>query len=88
MLIPLLKGCHTEEEKEKRKQVIRSSREFIVLLISILKDRYETIERKGRKEEDYQSEGWVFLQAFRNGKIAELEEIVELLLSAIDKDKK
>lgn len=87
MQVALFKGCTTQEEKDKRRQMVKSSRDFIILLISILKDRHEVIERKGRKEEDYQSDSWVFLQAFRNGKVAELEEIADLLISAIDKDK-
>jgi hypothetical protein len=73
-----LKGCKDSEEKKKREDLIRNSVQFATLFLSILQDRYETIERKGMREEDYSDQNWVFLQAFRNGKLAELTELAEL----------
>jgi hypothetical protein len=73
-----LKGCNTQEEKKKREELVRNNIAFASLFLSILQDRYETIERKGMKEEDYSSKDWVFLQAFRNGKLAELTELADL----------
>lgn len=71
--------CKTQKEKEDRRQLLASSRSFINVLGRILLTRLETVERKGFREEDYADAGWVTLQAFRNGKIAELTEILNLL---------
>lgn len=73
-----LKGCKNPEEKKKREELIRNSVQFASLFLSILQDRFETIERKGFREDDYEDSNWVFLQAFRNGKLAELTELADL----------
>lgn len=73
-----LKGCTTPEEKKERETLVRNNIAFAGLFLSILRDRYETIDRKGFREEDYGDSNWVFLQAFRNGKLAELTELAEL----------
>ena len=72
------KGCITPEEKEARETLIRNSTAFSTLLLQVLQDKYDTIERKGFKEDDYADSGWTFLQAFRNGKLAEIDEIASL----------
>lgn len=73
-----LKGCKTPEDKKQREELIRNSVQFATLFLSLLQDRFETIERKGFREEDYGESNWVFLQAFRNGKMAELTELADL----------
>lgn len=73
-----LKGCTTPEDKKKREELVRNSVQFASLFLSILQDRFETIERKGLREDDYSDSNWVFLQAFRNGKLAELTELADL----------
>lgn len=70
--------CKTREEKEARESLIRNSTAFATVLLRILSDQYETIEKKGLKESDYEDSNWVFLQAFRNGKLAALTELAEL----------
>jgi hypothetical protein len=74
-----LQGCRTPEEKEARKLMLYGSRSSLLLLLKILGDRYDTIEKKGLREEDYADTGWITLQAFRNGRIAELTELADLL---------
>lgn len=73
-----LKGCQTEEEKIARAELVRNSVQFAALLLSIYRDRAEAIDRKGLREDDYADTGWVTLQAFRNGRLAELTELAEL----------
>lgn len=73
-----LKGCKTDEEKLERAEFIRNNVQFATLFLSILSDRYESIDRKGLKEEDYAENGWMTLQAFRNGRLAELTELGDL----------
>lgn len=73
-----LKGCNTPEEKKAREDLVRNNIAFAGLFLSILRDRYESIDRKGLREEDYGDQNWVFLQAFRNGKLAELTELADL----------
>lgn len=72
------KGCATPDQKADRENLIRNSTAFAGLLLSILQDRFETVERKGYRESDYEDSNWVFLQAFRNGKLAELTDLAEL----------
>jgi hypothetical protein len=73
-----LKGATTQEEKEKREVLLRNSTAQFTLLLQVLQDRFESIERKGFREEDYSDQNWVFLQAFRNGQLAMLTDIAEL----------
>jgi hypothetical protein len=80
------KGCRTDEEKRNREEFIRNSTQICSLFLSILQDRYELVERRGFKEEDYAEAGWVTLQAFRNGKLAELNDLGELF-SFLNPDK-
>lgn len=75
---PWYRGCKTEEEKAQRELLVRNSTAFATLLLGMLEDRYNAIDRKGFREEDYGDSNWVFLQAFRNGKLAELTEISDL----------
>ena len=72
------RGCTTPEEKEARDFLVRNNTLLFTLFLSILRAKAETIEKKGYKEEDYEDSNWVFLQAFRNGKMAQLDEIAEL----------
>lgn len=71
-------GCKTQEEKEAREALVRNSTAFASILLKILSEKYETVDRKGLKEEDYADSNWVFAQAFRNGKLAALTETAEL----------
>lgn len=73
-----LKGCQSPEDKASREQLIRNSVQFSTLLMAVLGDKYNQIERKGLREEDYSDTSWMTLQAFRNGKMAMLEEILDL----------
>lgn len=70
--------CKSAEEKEARENLIRNSTAFATVLLRVLSEQYETIEKKGLRESDYEDSNWVFKQAFRNGKLAALTEIAEL----------
>lgn len=83
--LPWLKGVTTPDQKKEREELIRNSVRISELLLSILADKYSMIEKKGFKEEDYSTAGWQTLQAFRNGKMAALEEIAELFQHIPDK---
>ncbi len=87
LAVAWFKGLKTPEEKKAREEFIRNNILFAELLLSILSDRYQMIEKKGFKEEDYAQSGWQTLQAFRNGKLAELTDIAELLNFIPDKGK-
>jgi hypothetical protein len=76
--IEWLVGCNTPEEKKARENLVRNSTEFSKLLLTILSRKYESIDRKGLREEDYSDTSWVTLQAFRNGKLAQLTELADL----------
>ena len=68
----------TEKEREDFRQVLKNSTLLKNRLLQILAERYDAIERKGFKEEDYAEPGWETLQAFRNGKLATLKEVADL----------
>jgi hypothetical protein len=68
----------TDKEREEFKQVLKNSTLLTNRLLQILDEKFETIERRGFKEEDYAEAGWVTLQAFRNGKLAMLKEVADL----------
>ena len=72
-------GCSTKEQKEARENLVRNSTQVFDILLQILRDKAEIIERKGLREEDYAEAGWTTLSAFRNGKLADLYEIADLL---------
>ena len=78
LAIDWYKGCNTEEEKRSRENLIRNSVQFSEVLLRILADRFTQVERKGLREEDYESAGWMTLQAYRNGRMAELQSLAEL----------
>lgn len=71
-------GCRTQEEKQEREALVRNSTAFAAVLLRILSEHYETIEKKGLRESDYEDTNWVFKQAFRNGKLAALTELAEM----------
>lgn len=71
-------GCTTPEQKEARELLVRNSVEFSKLLMLILSRRAEVVERKGLKEEDYHDTSWMTLQAFRNGRLAEMTDLANL----------
>ena len=72
------RGCKSPEDKRKREEFILNNQLFARMFLDILRDEYETIDRKGFREEDYEDTNWTFLQAFRNGKLAQINKIAEL----------
>jgi hypothetical protein len=71
-------GCTTKEEKEARETLVRNSNQFASLFLHILQRRADIVERKGLKEEDYHDTSWITLQAFRNGRLAEMTDLADL----------
>ena len=71
-------GCTTKEEKEARETLVRNSTQFATLFLTILQRRADIVERKGLKEDDYRDTSWMILQAYRNGKLAEMTELADL----------
>lgn len=67
-----------KETSANLEKVLKSSSLERSQLIRILRAKYEEIDRKGLREEDYADTSWVTLQAFRNGKIAMIYEILSL----------
>lgn len=68
----------TDKEQEEFRQVLKNSTLLRNRLLQILSERYDAIERKGFREEDYAEAGWETLQAFRNGKLSTLKEVADL----------
>ena len=68
----------TEEEKESFRQALKNSSLLRDRLLRILSDRFDSVERKGFREEDYAEAGWETLQAFRNGRLSTYKEVADL----------
>ena len=68
----------TVDEREDFKKVLQNSTLLTNRLLSILSSKFDVVERRGFKEEDYSTAGWETLQAFRNGKLATYREIADL----------
>ena len=49
------------------------------------RNRYDSIERKGFNEEDYRSMDWTHVQAFNNGRLSVIREILSYLISKENK---
>lgn len=67
-----------EVQKEEFKKTLLNSRTLQKQILRFLSSRYEMIERKGFREEDYDSSDWTHKQAFNNGRLAILKEIADL----------
>ena len=67
-------------------QAIKSSSIMREQLLKILEARYGEVERKGLREEDYETSDWTFKQAFNNGRLSILQELADLLHSVTKKD--
>ena len=72
------KGLTEQKDKDTLAYNLKHTKATFRLLLSIVKDKYDLVERKGLKEEDYNQEGWDRAQAFRNGKLAAFLEIADL----------
>lgn len=73
-----LQHLKDEKEREAFKQVLKGSNLLKDRLLRILADKYDLIEKRGFREEDYAEAGWETLQAFRNGRLATLKEVADL----------
>lgn len=78
MQIDWTKHLKEEKDKESFRQILKNSSQLTDRLLRILSDRFNDIERRGMKEEDYATAGWETLQAFRNGKLATYKEVADL----------
>lgn len=68
----------TSEEAEEFKLMLLNNTRFTNQFLRILQAKFENVERKGFKEEEYKNSDWVFAQAFNNGRLATIKEIAEM----------
>lgn len=69
----------TEEDAADFVSLFKSSTRLRKRLGEILAKMEENLERKGLSEDEYQNTNWVFLQAFNNGRLATLRDVLALL---------
>lgn len=67
-----------EKDKAAFKQRILSCKDVHEQFLKHLRDKYESIERRGFTEDDYRSMDWTHVQAFNNGRLAVIREIADL----------
>jgi hypothetical protein len=68
-----------DKEAQDAIEAVLKNSFFRTQFLRILKSRWDTIDRKGLREEDYDTQDWVHKQAFNNGRLSMLKEIVELI---------
>jgi len=73
-----LKKAKTEEEKQEITNLLTNNQRFVSLLLSILKERYETLELQNHKKESYQDPNNFATMAYDNGKAATYLEVANL----------
>lgn len=77
-------GCDNEKDRATRKGLVLSSTPILEVLKAMLERRKEEVQKV--RDEDYNVAGWPYLQAHRNGKMEELDRLINLLGSATDHD--
>jgi hypothetical protein len=73
-----LKNAKTDEEKQRIVDLVTNNRAFIKLLLEVLQDYAQEIDRKGMREDDYKEAGILALLAFRNGQMSMLDKVAGL----------
>ena len=68
-----------DQQKADFQTVLLNNTTLFRQLLKILKERHETIEKRSYDEETYKTPDWASLEAFRNGKRAELEFLADLI---------
>lgn len=71
-------GLTLNQAAEFKKRV-EAAKDVLSRLTQLASVELDAIERKGLREDDYQSMDWTHVQAFRNGKIAQLRWLQDLL---------
>lgn len=67
--------CKTQEDRERREQLLRVSGAFAEVLIKLLEPRQD----RTNKFQDYDTPAWQYKLAHRNGQQEELDFILKLL---------
>lgn len=70
-----LNPAQTEEFKTR----LKSSKDVLDRLSNLVAKELDSVERRGLKEDDYEKMDWTHAQAFRNGRIATLTWLNDLL---------
>ena len=73
-----LRKAASEEEKEKIVALLTNNTVFTKLFLSILRDKYETLDLKNYSRESYQNPNDFATLAFNNGKASAFLEIANL----------
>lgn len=73
------KHVRDPEKKKDFEAAIRNSTLVLGRVRDIVRERIASINSAETKAEDYNTSGWAFRQAFRNGRKAELRDLEALL---------
>ena len=74
------RGCNSDDARKTRKGLVSSSPPVREVLEDIANSRRDDLLRL--READYNAGSWAYLQAHRNGRLEELDRLLELLRSA------
>jgi hypothetical protein len=72
-------GAATDEEKQKRRQIVLGSTDLMQLLEELLKRKLESKHQAALLKTDYDSPSWALLQADSVGERRALAEIIDML---------
>ena len=72
----------TQQDKDRFKQLLNSSKEVLERLSDILQSEFDSIDTV--KETDYFNASWAYLQAHQNGRKEQLIKILTILNKTLD----
>ena len=75
----LTKDCKTQEEKKKRREYLLEHKFIFDLLINLLQEDVDRLEKKRISDTRYEEPNWVYQQADMNGEIRSKQDMIKLL---------
>ena len=73
-----LRRAKDAKEKHEIEQFVLNNTRSNRMMLQILSELYDNVERKGDKEDDYKEAGILALIAFRNGQMSMLKQLADL----------
>ena len=75
----LTRDCKTQKEKQDRRNYLLEHKFIFDLLIEILKEEIELLDKKKTADQRYEEISWPYQQADYNGEIRSKQDMIKLL---------
>ncbi len=66
-----------DKDKEDIINLVKNNSRYNKMILKILSEEYDQVEKKGDREDDYKEAGILSLLAFRNGQMSMLKRLAE-----------